>query len=125
MHHEGHLIGWAAVKPRVQLREEFELAGRWWRVGWIQRHGGLVVDVRVVPALSPLDRQILILADQTLRPGTMANRIRELGLTETAFYARLDGLLDNGLAHSEHPRAVGRLRRLRGGSRRWMRGVEG
>jgi hypothetical protein len=64
--------------------------------------------------LSELDEEILALAATPPRqPGEMDNRIRKLGLGGTAFYARLNTLLDTEAALAAYPMVVNRLRRER------------
>jgi hypothetical protein len=72
------------------------------------------------------DAAILSLADTAPPgPGVMLNRIRDLGMDETAFYQRLNTLLDTEAALAAYPTAVGRLRRLREGRSRRRLGVRG
>ena len=73
--------------------------------------------------LSELDDAILALAAAPpAQPGEMNNRIRELGMTEVAFYRRLAGLIDTEAALAAYPVAVNRLRRIRTTNRRWALG---
>lgn len=68
-----------------------------------------------VPAgLTELEDAILAVASRAYdRAGELSNRIRELGLTETAFYVRLNRLLDDEAALAAYPVEVNRMRRQR------------
>jgi hypothetical protein len=74
--------------------------------------------------LTEQDRKILALAARDdVGAGEMTNLIREMGLTEIRYYQRLNALLDTEAALAAFPVAVNRLRRLRGGRVRVLRGV--
>lgn len=70
--------------------------------------------------LTPLEREVLELEDLRWRyPGAKDQAIRErLGLTPTAYYQMLNGLLDREAALACRPLLVQRLRRRRGTRRR-------
>jgi len=69
----------------------------------------------VVAELSEADRAVLELAARAartgLRPGQMENLIRDLGMGEIAYYARLRRLLETQEALAAFPGSVPRLRR--------------
>jgi hypothetical protein len=56
------------------------------------------------PTLPDTDRQVLELAVRTdIGPGLMANLIRELGMTEPAYYRRLLRILETAAAAAAYP----------------------
>lgn len=64
----------------------------------------------------PLDDDeiaILQVADLGLSRGELANAIRGLELSETAYFRRLNWLLDTARAAKQYPGLINRLRRLR------------
>lgn len=75
--------------------------------------------------LTALEREVLALEDRRWRyPGAKDQAIREhLGLTPTAYYQILNGLLDREAALAFRPLLVQRLRRTRGTRRRAGRPV--
>jgi hypothetical protein len=77
-----------------------------------------------VAELAERDQAILRLAGQALPPGEFANQIRELGLTDTTFHARLHVLMGRQDAVEAHPTTVYRLGRLTAGRRRWRLDAE-
>lgn len=72
--------------------------------------------------LSDRDHQILTLAGRGLGEGDLANRLLELGLSRTAFDARLVRLLASREALEAYPMTVNRLNRLAQASARRRRG---
>lgn len=128
------VVGHIAPGERVKLHDVIRLGERLWRVSFVHERGRPacrkcnvearleLLSVWAAPTtLTARDDAVLGVAALALTPSTLANRIHDLGLSDTRFHQILNGLLENREALERYPVVVNRLRRVRATRQRFRR----